>query len=489
MDSEKTAETNEKKKWKNKIILALLLCFVFLGIASIAVYFVWQSTNYLVTENARVTTTLFYIMPSAPGTLERFTVREGSFVRKNEVIGWIENSESFRSPADGVVVRTFAEQNQMVSPLEPVAVIADINNLHIQANVEETYIARLQIGQPVAVTIDALGRRQFIGYLSEIGRITDAALTGDIMSFTTTGRFTKVTQLLPVKIILKDDIDLSSFIGLNAKIKARLQAQRNITQPPDIDNKEAIPAGAARITVRGTVKSMESRNVFTTLGNIVRLVYVEAGDRVTEGQVLGILEDTDDSLLTVAHQHAESALRNARTELKTIEFSHENNKAFYAAGSISRFDFRQSEDALAHAQNRYRDAQVLFNAALHALGRQLIKAPISGAVTAVFAREGVPGPGLLFVVEDTDNLKIITRFREYDIGRIKTGMDVLITSDATGDAVYTGRISRINPAAIKNEFGETVAASVVEFEAEVAVTSANTDLRIGTNTRLTVILD
>jgi multidrug resistance efflux pump len=124
--------------------------------------------------------------------------------------------------------------------------------------------------------------------------------------------------------------------------------------------------------------------------------------------------------------------------------------------------------------------------ALQILERQLeeatIKAPISGTVTAVIAKEGAVGAGLLFVIEDTENLRITTRFREYDIARIETGIEVTITSDATGNAIYTGTISRINPAA-------TMTSPVVEFEAIVAVTSQNTGLRIGTNTRLNIIFD
>ena len=478
---EKEKET-ETKKGNGKIIIVLALTAALLAGAGIGTYFIWQGANYLVTENARVTTTLFYITPSMPGTLERFTIRKGSYVRENEVLGWLEGGESFRSPVNGVVVRSFAEQNQAVSPAFPVAVIADTNNLHIQANIEETYIDRIQKGQAVTITIDALGRQRFTGYISEIGRVTDAALTGEMMSFTTSGRFTKVVQLLPVRINIIDDIDLGHLIGLNARIELRLGAAPVFAAGGSVFAEQPAQQPLNSITVRGIVESVERRNVFTALGNMVRRVYVTAGDRVTEGQVLGVLEDTDDSMLTVAYQQAESALRNARIELTARRTAHENNRFLYDGGAISRDDLRQSEDALAVAQNNYRDAQVLLNAALHTQGRMVIRSPINGVVTAVYAREGVPGPGLLFVVEDTDNLRIITRFREYDIGRINPGMDAAISSGAAGDTVYTGTITRINPAANANAH-----ASIAEFEAEVAVTSPNTGLRIGMNARVTII--
>ena len=245
---------------------------------------------------------------------------------------------------------------------------------------------------------------------------------------------------------------------------------------------------------------------------------------------------------------AESLLTTARIEFETREREHANASALHAGGIVSEEELRQAENALTHARNQYNDARVgyenavtfqqrsleqlrtalqsartahqnakeMLNAARIAAQQDIerlrnnvasaeltanlehmeialelsekrlkdatITAPISGTVTGIIAREGAIGMGQLFVVENTDNLRIITRFREYDLGRVKEGMEITITSDATGDAVYNGIISRINPAA-------TPFAPVVEFEAEVAVTSVDTDLRIGMNTRLMIILD
>ena len=120
-----------------------------------------------------------------------------------------------------------------------------------------------------------------------------------------------------------------------------------------------------------------------------------------------------------------------------------------------------------------------------------ITAPVSGVVTAVYAEVGEPGNGLLFVIEDTDALKITTNIREYDVGNIEVGMPVVIRSDATGDKEIPGTVTYIAPAANKTENGNTLTAddSTVEFEAEVQVTDADSGLRIGMNTRLTVLLE
>lgn len=120
-----------------------------------------------------------------------------------------------------------------------------------------------------------------------------------------------------------------------------------------------------------------------------------------------------------------------------------------------------------------------------------ITAPVSGVVTAVYAEEGQPGNGLLFVIEDTNALKVTTNIREYDIGSIEVGMPVVIRSDATGDKEISGTVTYIAPAANKTENGNTLTAddSTVEFEAEVQVNDADSGLRIGMNTRLTVLLE
>ena len=373
--------------------------------------------------------------------------------------------------------------------------------------------------------------------------------------------------------------------------------------PPVIHLPEMQPAANLNhITVSGVVESVTSRNIYSTLGLIVDHVYVEVGDAVTEGQALGSLDnevlmlnieqlkvdlemarqnsqEADRNLRNSRNPHvlnaraalsaaeanladvqrnydnaladfndrnsaqvlaAESELRNARLGLESIETAHESLRVLHSAGAVSQHEFRQSENALAAAQSRYRDAvsgyenvntalrrnldqieelrrtaidsrrlaQETLSAAtaaasqeadmlgsavagmeisLQILQRQLedskLKAPISGVVTAVLAREGSIGSGLLFVIEDTDNLRIKTRIREYDIGRIYQGMEVTITSDATGDNVHTGIISRISPAAIQSP------SPIVEFEVEVDVISENTGLRIGMNVRIGIDLD
>ena len=221
--SEEVSEKEEKKgKGKGKVIAVLVLTLLLAAGVGTVFHFYTRTVNYVTTDNARVTTNIIRIMSPMGGTLERLTVAPGHRVAEDEIIGWVDHNGPLRSPVNGVVVESSAVLNQVVAPMEPVAVIADTDRIHIQANISENDIMRVQRGQTVIVTIDALGNRQFTGYISEIGRITSAELTGNVLFFNTGGTFTRVTHLIPVEIIIIDDFDLSHLIGVNARVQIRV---------------------------------------------------------------------------------------------------------------------------------------------------------------------------------------------------------------------------------------------------------------------------
>jgi len=214
---------NAEKKKSSKVLLVVILTLVLAGATAAGIYFIWRSAGYLTTDNARVTTTQFNVIPSIPGRLERFNLHEGQYVSQNDIIGWVEGGETMRAPFDGLVIDTSARQGQQVSPHERIAVIADVNNIHIEAQIEETDIGRIQRGQRAYVTIDTFGNEQFVGYISEIGRITAAELSGQAIFFNTGGTFTRVVHLIPIEITLEGDINLDSFIGVNARVRIPLR--------------------------------------------------------------------------------------------------------------------------------------------------------------------------------------------------------------------------------------------------------------------------
>jgi len=223
-DITETPETDNenKKSIKGKVIFILVLTLILAGGAATGFFFINRSMSYLTTDNARITTNRVYISSNMPGILERYNIYEGRYVYESELIGWVENGEAMRSPVNGLVVYTSVRQGQTIPAMTPIAVIADTERLHIQANIRETDIMQLSVGQTAYVTIDGLSNRQFAGYISDIGRITQAELTGQAMFFNTGGNFTRVVHLIPIEIQITDDVNLAHLIGTNARVRIPL---------------------------------------------------------------------------------------------------------------------------------------------------------------------------------------------------------------------------------------------------------------------------
>lgn len=118
-----------------------------------------------------------------------------------------------------------------------------------------------------------------------------------------------------------------------------------------------------------------------------------------------------------------------------------------------------------------------------------VRSPISGTVTAVYAKEGAPAGSLLFVIEDTNDLLIKTTLKEYDIVAVEEGMPTVVKSDATGEMEYEGEVARVYPTAAKTADGQTKSSGSVEFETDVALLTGQDDLRVGMNVRLNVVVD
>jgi len=221
MEKEETGKKKGLNKKTKKTIggilsLVILLCVILL------IYFVWDGNTYFSTQNAKVNATTINIVPSSAGRLTRWTVKEGDTVTENEIIGRVENSTYLRSPINGRVVKSSVTVNQLVSQASVVGVIADTSDMFVQANIDETEIMKVKEGQKVSVKLDAFPHRTFMGVVEEIDMLTQDAL-GGVLNFTTSGTFVKTTKLIPVKIRLNDNIDLSLILGTNATIKIRLR--------------------------------------------------------------------------------------------------------------------------------------------------------------------------------------------------------------------------------------------------------------------------
>ncbi len=109
---------------------------------------------------------------------------------------------TIRSPVTGVVDKTFVQVGEYVTPGQRMALVHDPRKIWIEANIKETEIRKLKIGQNVDVSVDAYPDMEFRGRVLSIGNATTSEFAL-LPSPNPSGNFTKITQRLPVRIAIE----------------------------------------------------------------------------------------------------------------------------------------------------------------------------------------------------------------------------------------------------------------------------------------------
>ncbi len=121
-----------------------------------------------------------------------------------------------KAPTSGVVAIKAAEPGEIVAFGQQLFSISNLEDVWIGANIEETYISRIKVGQKVTFTIDAYPGRNFTGQVSEVGPASGSQFAL-LPTENTSANFTKVTQRLPIK-IKADESDCILKPGMSAII-------------------------------------------------------------------------------------------------------------------------------------------------------------------------------------------------------------------------------------------------------------------------------
>lgn len=216
---------------KRKVMLyAILSALVIVG-GGIGGYFWYEGQNYISTDDARLAGDIYKVMPRITAKVTSLQVNEGDHVLADQIIGKQDNNNlptssidqaTLRSPIEGTVIRTLVKAGEVSSPGQTVAMVVDSKKLYVSANIEETVIHKVQVGQKVEMKIDTFPGIDLTGKVKEIGKAT--ASTFSLLPATnTSGNFTKVTQRIPIKISIDDDQGLDLSPGLSATIKIHLK--------------------------------------------------------------------------------------------------------------------------------------------------------------------------------------------------------------------------------------------------------------------------
>jgi membrane fusion protein (multidrug efflux system) len=127
----------------------------------------------------------------------------------------LANTE-IRAPIDGVVGAKNVEVGMAVAPGQSLMTLVPSHNLYITANYKETQLGKVKVGQQVDVTLDAYKGVTFHGHVASIAPASQNTFSL-VPAQNATGNFVKVTQRLPVRILVDNPpADTPLRVGMNA---------------------------------------------------------------------------------------------------------------------------------------------------------------------------------------------------------------------------------------------------------------------------------
>lgn len=224
-----------------KTVIILIIAIAVVAVVSIAGYYWYQGSRYVATDDARIASNVVTVSPEILGKVLEWRVKEGDTVQKDDILGRqdlgaaltsgalnpqtmgsvagvVAEKAVLKAPIAGQVILSTAVVGEMAAPGMSLAVIADTDGLYVSANIKEGSIARVKIGQSVDVAIDAFPSRRFHGRVETIGRATSSTFSL-LPAQSGGGNYTKVVQVIPIKVTVIDQGDARFMIGMNAFIK------------------------------------------------------------------------------------------------------------------------------------------------------------------------------------------------------------------------------------------------------------------------------
>jgi len=110
---------------------------------------------------------------------------------------------TIKSPIPAVIDRTFVLPGEYVAAGQRILLLHNPKEVWVEANIKETQVSRLKLGQRVHVSVDAYPDDKFTGKVARIGSATMARFAL-IPTPNPSGNFTKITQRVAVKIDMVD---------------------------------------------------------------------------------------------------------------------------------------------------------------------------------------------------------------------------------------------------------------------------------------------
>jgi len=188
------------------------------------------------------------------------------------------------------------------------------------------------------------------------------------------------------------------------------------------------------IRVQGNVETDQDITLTAEMGGLITSVNIKEGQTVRKGQVIA---QVDASVLSSNYQELE-------TQLKYAEYMLSKQEELQKRGVGSEFD-------LETAKNQVNSLKANMNSLNTQRGKAIIRAPFTGVIDEVFAKNGqMAGPAMPIVrLVNNSTIDVVSTVSEKHFSKIKVGTPIRVSfpnySDTTIDLHVTNVGNYIEP--------------------------------------------
>jgi len=194
-----------------------------------------------------------------------------------------------------------------------------------------------------------------------------------------------------------------------------------------------------KVVVSGNIEVTDVEVSFKAAGRVQERP-VSEGQRVKAGDVVALLDSTE--LKQLADQ-AEAAAAVARADAERAKLEYARQNELFQKQVVSKRDYELAVASRDMAEARVKEAEAGLALAKTRFDYATLKAPVNGVVLSKHIEAGeyvVPGTPVV-TIGDLQNAWLRAYINETDLGRVKVGQQVDITTDTYPGKTYPGRVS------------------------------------------------
>ena len=199
-------------------------------------------------------------------------------------------------------------------------------------------------------------------------------------------------------------------------------------------------------TLSGAIEAERAATIRAEAAAAVMQTYAEPGQRVGAGALLARL---DDSAIRDQALSARATVATAQNGYDIAKRELDRAEALLKAGAIAEREMERARNGALAAETQLASARAMYANAKKLQNKTQITAPFAGVISARQANAGdIVSPGTaLFTIIDPSTMRLEASIPAQSLSSVRVGMPVEFSVAGYDTHRFTGRVTRINPAA------------------------------------------